>query len=285
MKGTRIRWAEHTHNPFVGCTKISPGCDHCYAEVLTTRFGPSSSAFPAGFTPTFKPHKIVEVRKWAPSRVFCNSLSDPFHADFSDAQRDLVFDEYLHTSKHDYLILTKRTQLMARYFLGPSGWLQRRDLNHLPANMWIGTSIESDRYAFRARILATIPAWVHFLSCEPLLGPLPSLDLSNIQWVIVGGESGLGYRPMDHAWARDLRDRCHGSNTEDPQVAFYFKQSAAPRTEMGMELDGELIEEYPLPHPADRIPTDTRPIANLAIIGRYVGRHAHETPVTVGRLL
>ena len=283
MKGTRIRWSEHTWNAMVGCSKISPGCDHCYAETITVKFGLRS--FPNGFDPTFKPKKLTEpgkfLRSTGPSRVFVNSMSDVHHEDFTVEQIDSVYDAMFAVPEHDYLVLTKRPQRMAAYFLGSGpveGYLARRGLDQMPANIWLGTSIESDRYTFRARHLATIPAVVHFLSLEPLLGPLPSLDLFDIQWAIVGGESGPGYRPMDHQWARDIRDRCKG-NDEDPQLAFYFKQSAAPRTETGMELDGVLIEEYPLEHPADRIAH-----GNPARVGRWTGRHSTPTAtVTVSK--
>jgi protein gp37 len=275
MQETRIRWAEHTWNPTTGCTKISPGCDHCYAETITVKFGTKS--FPNGFTPTYKPGKLTEParfqRKTGPARVFVNSMSDLFHADFTDEQRDTIFDVMLDVP-HEYLVLTKRPQLMAAYFTGPTGYLARRQLDAAPPNLWLGTSIESDRYTFRTKHLTSIPAHVHFLSCEPLLEGLPSLDLTDIEWVIVGGESGPGYRPMDHEWARDLRDRCDAA-----EVAFYFKQSAAPRTEMGMTLDGVFHEEYPLQHPADRAD-----LGGLPTVGRYVGRHSaatETTPVTV----
>ncbi len=274
MKDTRIRWAEHTWNPTTGCDKISPGCDNCYAETITTKFGKGS--FPNGFTPTYKENKIGEpskfLRKSGPSRVFVNSMSDLFHVDFNDEQRDTIFAQMLRV-QHDYLVLTKRPQLMAAYFNGTEdseGWLARNGLKQVPANIWVGTSIENDRYTFRTKSLTSIPAVVHFLSVEPMLGPVPSLDLTNIQWVIVGGESGPGYRPMDHDWARDVRDRCAAA-----EIAFYFKQSAAPRTEMGMTLDGQLIEEYPLVHPDDRTED---------VVGRWTGRHSIAgTAVSVGQ--
>lgn len=246
MKDTKIRWCEHTWNPMSGCTHVSPGCDHCYAEAIATgtRF---ARAFPQGFTPTFKPHKLDDPKRWHPSRVFVNSMSDVHHPDFTTEQIDLVYDAMARWHQHDYLVLTKRPQRMADY------WLDRLDrlaTDMVPANVWLGTSIESDRYTFRADHLRRIPVDVRFLSCEPLLGPLPSLDLAGISWVIVGGESGNGtkdYRPMDHDWARDLRDR-----TATAGAAFFFKQSSAARTEVGIELDGQRIEEYPAPHPAER---------------------------------
>jgi protein gp37 len=125
------------------------------------------------------------------------------------------------------------------------GWLERSNLQQVPPQIWLGSSIESDEFVGRADQLRAIDVPVRFLSLEPLLGPLPSLDLTGISWVIVGGESGPGWRPMDHGWAREIRDRCL-----DAGVAFYFKQSAAWRTEMGQELDGQRWEQYPLPHPA-----------------------------------
>lgn len=287
MQDTRIRWAEHTWNPTTGCSKISPGCDHCYAETITIKFG--RSTFPNGFEPTYKPNKLSEPARFArgkkgPGRVFVNSMSDLHHEDFTDAQRDSIYDTMLEVDSHDYLVLTKRPQLMARYFMGThedsepdtiytNGWLGRRGLDEMPAHIWIGTSIESDRYTFRTKSLTRIPAVVHFLSCEPLITALPSLDLTDIEWCIVGGESGPGYRPMDHEWARELRDRC-----DEAEVAFYFKQSAAPRTEMGMTLDGRLHEEYPLEHPVDRRRS------GQVLIGRWTGRHATETPVQVAMI-
>lgn len=243
MEGTKIRWAENTWNPMTGCTKISPGCDNCYAETIAEKF--RGTAFPNGFLPTYKPQKLTDPAKWAASRVFVNSMSDIHHSDFTTEERDTVYDVMLDVDKHHYLVLTKRPNLMKSYLTGPDGWMARRGIDVLPEHIWIGTSIESDQYVWRADNLRDIPARVRFLSCEPLLAPLPSLDYEGLHWVIVGGESGKGYRPMDHQWAADIRDRC-----AELSIAYYFKQSAAPRTEMGQLLDGNRHEEYPLPHPA-----------------------------------
>lgn len=285
MEGTRIRWAEHTWNPTTGCDKVSPGCDNCYAETIAIKFGPqggNGTSFPNGFTPTYKPQKLGEpakfLRKSGPGRIFVNSMSDLHHADFTDAQRDAIYDVMLTVDAHDYLVLTKRPKQMAAYFCGPDGFLARRGLDSAPAQLWLGTSIENDKYTWRANHLRAIPAVVHFLSVEPMLGPVPSLDLTGIEWVICGGESGNGFRTMDLQWARDLK-----AAVETAGVAFFFKQQSHRQTEAIKHLDGELIEEYPLPHPADRhTPTGGRP-ASLAIVGRYVGRHAadHGTPVVV----
>lgn len=259
MKETKIRWAEHTWNPMTGCTKISPGCDNCYAETIALKF--RGSAFPNGFDPTFKPNKIAEPRRWSPSRIFVNSMSDVFHPSFTQSQKDQVFDEMSDTDQHDYLVLTKRPNLMANYLNGSDGWLSRRGLDRVPDQIWLGTSVESDKYVWRADHLRSIPVQVRFLSCEPLLGPLPGLDYQDLSWIIVGGESGRGYRNMDHQWARDVRDEC-----QDRDIAFYFKQSSAPRTEMGIELDGLLHEEYPFAHPAVH--------GGNRQLGRFTGRHA-----------
>jgi protein gp37 len=246
VKNSKIRWCDHTWNPMSGCTHVSPGCDHCYAEAIATspRFAP---AFPMGFEPTFKPKRVSEPRRLKPGRVFVNSMSDVFHEQFSDEQVDAVFDAMVQYDQHDYLVLTKRPKAMRRHV---ERWLDARQLAAVPERIWLGVSIESDRYAWRADYLRALPVAVRFLSCEPLIGPLPSLDLDSIGWVIVGGESGNGtrdFRPMDHAWARALRDRC-----ADNGVPFYFKQSAGVRTETGLDLDGRRHEEFPRPHPAAR---------------------------------
>ncbi len=248
MKDTKIRWADQTWNPMTGCTKVSPGCDHCYAEAIATKF--SGTAFPRGFEPTFKPTRVGDPRNWRePLRVFVNSMSDVHHPSFSVTEVDAIYDVMAEVDRHDYLILTKRPARMAAHL---RGWLRRRGLAAVPDHIWCGTSIEADRFAFRANYLRQIPVAVRFISAEPLLEALPSLDLSGLSWVIVGGESGPGYRPMDHEWAADLRDRCL-----DAGVAYFFKQSAAPRTEMGIELEGVRWEQWPRPHPTQRVSAST----------------------------
>jgi len=233
-----------------GCTHVSPGCLHCYAEAIATspRF---ANGFPNGFDPTFKPNKLGDPAKWkTPRRVFVNSMSDVHHDAFTRDEIDSVYDAMAEVGRHDYLVLTKRPQAMAKFFLGPDGWLARRGLDRVPTQIWLGTSIESDTYAFRANHLRRIPVDIRFISAEPLLGPLPSLDLTDIDWLIVGGESGNGtkdFRPMDHEWASDLLGLAEASGT-----AFFFKQSSGVRTETGIELNGERIEEWPRPHPVGR---------------------------------
>ena len=239
MKDTKIRWADNTWNAFTGCDEVSPGCDHCYARVIAEKFA-GGPAWPEGFAPMYRPHRLNEPAKWQPGRVFVNSMSDMHHPAFTTEQVDSVYDKMLEIDKHQYLILTKRPKRMAAYMVNEGGWLERHGLYEVPSHIWLGASIESDQYTFRANHLRRIPVRVRFLSCEPLLGPLPSLDLDGIGWVIVGGESGPGFRPMEHAWAGDIRDRCL-----DADVPFYFKQSAAYRTEVGQLLEGERWEQYP----------------------------------------
>lgn len=289
MRDTKIRWAGSSWNPMTGCTEISPGCDRCYAKTIAEpkRGTPS---FPNGFDPTFKPHKLADPGKpsWlrAPRRVFVNSMSDVHHEAFDFDQIDAVYDVMLAYPEHDYLVLTKRPQRMVRYFLGSSrvmaeapdvdpstlhpdpdsprnpGWLARRQLEEVPANIWLGTSIESGAYTFRADHLRRIPAVIRFLSIEPMIGPVLGaearrpLDLTGIGWAIVGGESGVGYRDMPHSWAAAVRDACLAQPSDDP-TAFYFKQSAHRWTERGIDLDDgtgpERWEEYPLPHPPHNV--------------------------------
>ena len=247
MEKTAIRWCDSTWNFLTGCTHVSEECRMCYAEVIATspRF---ANGFPNGFTPTFKAARLGQPASWRqPRRIFVNSMSDMHHQDFTRDQVDAGYDAMVATPRHQYLVLTKRPQRMADYFVGPDGWLERRGLDAVPDHIWLGTSIGLDKYTFRADHLRRIPVGVRFLSCEPLLGPLPSLNLDGIAWVIVGGESGNGtrnFRKMDLDWARDLRDRCAAA-----RVAFFYKQDSGVRTELRIELDGERIEQWPRPHP------------------------------------
>lgn len=243
---TKIRWTDQTWNPVTGCTKVSEGCQHCYAETLALGRLAGKVGYPGlpwtrgneALNVTMHPNRLRQPLSWkVPSRVFVNSMADLFHHLVPSEFLDSVWDVMLALPQHTYQILTKRPERMAEWVLG---WLERTGRDEVPANIWLGTSIELDRWTHRADHLRRIPVPVRFLSCEPLLGPLPSLDLSGLSWVIVGGESGPDYRPMDHDWARDLRDRC-----ADQGIAFYFKQSAARWTERGMDLDGERIEQYP----------------------------------------
>jgi protein gp37 len=268
MKDTKIRWAGATLNVGIGCVAVSPGCDNCYAEKLVGKRA-GMPGWPASFEEgIWKPQKLADVAKWARAgarRIFVNSLSDAHWNRWTTDQIDQLYDGLLAYPMHDYLVLTKRPKEMARFFcgsdatrdntgLGSDGYLARRGLTEVPACLWLGTTIENDRYTFRADWLRRIPVPVRFLSCEPLLGPLPSLDLTGLSWIIEGGESGNGtrnFRPMDWDWARDLRDRCDAAG-----VAFYHKQGSGVRTEMFQELDGVRYEQYPLPHPGLGLPRE-----------------------------
>jgi protein gp37 len=245
-----IEWTDETWNPTVGCSKVSPGCDGCYAINVAHR-----GLTPAhqGLTikrPGERPDWTGEVRQvpdrlhspllWRkPRRIFVDSMSDLFHPEVPVEYIEEVLAVAAASPRHTYQILTKRPQRMREVLDAPmrggmvAGAAQQRGLTHMLEripmsewwplrNVWLGTSIESDRYAFRADHLRATPAAVRFLSLEPLLGPLPSLDLTGIDWVIIGGESGPGARPMHPEWVRDIRDRC-----VEAGVAFFFKQWGA----------------------------------------------------------
>lgn len=237
---TAIEWTDETWNPVVGCSKTSPGCDNCYAigvahramqpahEGLTIRTERGTD-----WTGEVRclPERLEQPLRWRkPRKVFVNSMSDLFHPSVPYRFIREVFNTMRccngqvtangkRMPSHTFQVLTKRPQRMAQLARDRSlGFNPERP----PANVWLGTSIESDRYAFRANHLRATPAAVRFLSLEPLLGPLPSLDLTGIDWVIVGGESGPGARPMHPQWVRDIRDRCI-----DAGVPFLFKQWGA----------------------------------------------------------
>ena len=224
MNQTKISWANVTINFAHGCSKVSPGCDHCYAETLSLRYGWTKKEWTgqnAKDNVQLKPHRLKEPYKLKqPSRIFVNSMSDMFHPQIPDDYIAQVFAVMNDCSQHTFQILTKRPRRAAKWS-GPWG-----------ENIWQGVSVENRKTLHRIDTLRECGAKTRFLSLEPLLEDLGELDLSGIHWVIVGGESGRGYRPMCHSWARDIRDQC-----VDKGVAFFFKQSAAYRTEMGTELE------------------------------------------------
>ena len=233
-ESTIIAWTTRTWNPWRGCTKISPGCKNCYMFTAQERYGRN-------------PKEVVRTKTWGDpvkwqrqaaaagetEMVFTCSWSDWFHAD-ADEWRDEAWALVRRCPNLQFQILTKRSDRIEAHL--PADWGEGYP------NVWLGVSIESDEYTFRADHLRDIPAAVRFISAEPLLTPLSSLNLANIDWLIAGGESGPGWRPMDHAWAIDLQEKCSRSGT-----AFFFKQSAAPRTEMGIELNGKVVRAFPTP--------------------------------------
>lgn len=253
MAKSRIEWTEETWNPVTGCTKVSPGCDNCYAERLALRLQAMGNArYVNGFELTLHPDKIDDPLKWKrPRVVFVNSMSDLFHPDVPDEFIWSVFDTMAEADWHTFQVLTKRPQRACDLFDGYT----------LPRNVWIGTSIELDKYTFRANYLRKIDAKIRFLSCEPLLGPLPSLDFTDLGWIIVGGESGPGHRPMEADWVRDLRER---SIAHD--VPFFFKQWGGRTPKAGgRELDGRIWDQ--MPHHEDTViaPTSFTPTGEVPI--------------------
>jgi protein gp37 len=241
-----IEWTDATWNPVTGCSKVSPGCAHCYAETLSLRFGWSRFPWTPENAPAnviLHPERLDQPLHWRePRRVFVNSMSDLFHELVPDTFVHAVFDRMARADWHSYQILTKRPERMVD--LVGSYYARRPGLRPLP-HVWLGVSIENDRWTSRADALRQTTAAVRFISAEPLLGPLPTLDLAGIDWLIVGGESGRGARPMRPEWARHLQ-----SQTLAEGVSFFFKQwgGRTPKA-AGRELDGRTWDQYPRPNP------------------------------------
>lgn len=231
MSKTKIEWTKRTWNPIRGCSRISDGCRHCYAESIAARFSGEDQPFHlfadrsrSGSKWTGKveliEHKLFEPMSWRePSLIFVNSMSDLFHEALSHTDIASVFGVMVAAQHHTFQVLTKRAHRMADWFS------RRRDVGAMPLpleNVWCGVSVENqDAHDERVPYLQSVPARVRFLSCEPLLGPI-RLDLNGIHWVIVGGESGPGARPMKPDWVRAIRDQCL-----DVGVPFFFKQWGA----------------------------------------------------------
>jgi protein gp37 len=226
-----IEWTEATWNPTSGCTKVSPGCDRCYAERITRRF---PKTFPNGFKLTLRPDALDIPLRWKrPRTIFVNSMSDLFHADVPEDYLQLVFDVMRRTPHHTYQVLTKRAERLARV-AARLPW---------PENVWIGVSVESPAYAWRIDYLRRVDATIRFVSAEPLLAPLPNLNLHGVDWLIAGGESQTGCRPAEIAWFRDLRDQCSRAG-----VAFFLKQLGGHPSKRGGDaaiVDGRRWTDLP----------------------------------------
>jgi len=245
---TGIEWTDATWNPMTGCTKITAGCDHCYAAELAwtkTRdvylkripVKDTSENRANPFAPRFWEDRLEQPLRWKdPRRIFVNSMSDVFHAHFSLDMVQRVFDVMRRAPQHQFQVLMKR----------PERALRMAPYLPWPPNVWMGASVETMDVARRVDALRQMPAAVRFISAEPLLGPLDTLDLTGIHWVIGGGESGRGFRPPKVGWARGLRDLCQQSG-----VAFFWKQWGGFTPKAGGRLlDGREWNEYPTSHPA-----------------------------------
>jgi protein gp37 len=234
---TAIEWTDATWNPITGCSKLSPGCDNCYAERFSERFtGVPNHPFENGFALTLRPLRLEQPLHWRqPRMVFVNSMSDLFHKDVPRPFISKVFDTMERANWHTFQILTKRSSLMRDFLRG------RYSDQSAPSHMWFGVSIEDGRRISRLRHLQQAPATIRFLSIEPLIGSVGKLDLSGIDWVIVGGESGPKARPMERAWVREIRDQCRQA-----KVAFFFKQWGGFRPKSGgRKLDGREWSQFP----------------------------------------
>lgn len=231
---SHIEWTEYTWNPVTGCTKISQGCKHCYAERMAKRLhAMQNPRYQDGFNVTLHDDLVDLPRSWKKGRlVFVNSMSDMFHEDIPLSFISKVFKTMAECPQHTFQVLTKRSERL-RELAPVLPWTE---------NIWMGVSVEDKRVVQRVRDLSATPALVKFLSCEPLIGPLPHLPLNQIDWVIVGGESGPKARLMKQRWVEDIQHQC---SVDD--VAFFFKQWGGVRKHTtGRELNGRTYDEMPL---------------------------------------
>ena len=237
-----IEWTQATWNPTTGCDRTSPGCDRCYALTLSKRLkamgnpkyqtdGDPRTSGP-GFSLTLHEDVLQLPKRWAtPRLIFVNSMSDLFHPDVPEEYIERVFDVMAETPRHTYQVLTKRSKRLTE-MAAKLPW---------PSNVWMGVSVESATYRFRIDHLREVPAATRFLSIEPLIGPVGELDLHGVHWVIVGGESGAGARPVAYEWIVEIRDQCLAAG-----VPFFFKQWGGRTPKAGgRQLDGERWDEMP----------------------------------------
>jgi len=233
MAQTKIEWTDATWNPVTGCNKISPGCKHCYAERLANRLlAMGQSNYRNGFEVTLQPQMLEHPLQWkTPKRIFVNSMSDLFHKDVPTSYIKQVFKVMNLAHWHQFQVLTKRSERVLEL---------NSELKWAP-QIWMGVSVESDKYKHRINDLRQTGAHIKFLSLEPLLGPLSKLNLRGIDWAIVGGESGPGARPIDQNWVVDIRDQCLKSG-----VPFFFKQwGGVQKKRTGRTLDGRTWDQMP----------------------------------------
>lgn len=235
---TKIEWTDATWNPVRGCTKVSPGCKHCYAEAFAERFrGVKGHPYEQGFDLRLVPSKLLEPFSWAsPSMVFVNSMSDLFQADVTDEYIIRVVEVMMKANWHTYQVLTKRSERLKQMLNGPLRFATAT------RHIWWGVSVEDRQYGKpRIEHLRETLAEVKFLSIEPLLEDLGEIDLSSMDWVIVGGESGRGARPMEEAWVDSLLRYCRKY-----KVPFFFKQwGGVQKKKTGRELRGKTYDEFP----------------------------------------
>lgn len=241
MKTSKIEWTEATWNPSIGCTKVSEGCANCYAEVMAKRLQAMGvEDYKDGFTFKILPHRLeIPLKVKKPTKFFVNSMSDLFHEKMPDEFLDKIFEIIKKTPQHTYQILTKRAESMARYFKNKK----------IPQNVWLGVTVENKRAKARIDCLRSIGARIRFLSIEPLLEDVGEINLGNIDWAIVGGESGFNARPMQEEWVVKIKKQCEMQGT-----AFFFKQWGAwgadgirrNKKANGRKLLNKVWEAYPL---------------------------------------
>lgn len=236
-ESTSIEWTDATWNPVTGCTKISAGCDNCYAARFSERFrGVPGHPFETGFDLTLRPARLLQPLAWKrPRMIFVNSMSDLFHKQIPKSHISAVFDTMERANWHTYQVLTKRSSLMQKFMN------DRYKDRSPPMHIWLGVSVENDPAKSRIAHLQRANAGVRFLSIEPLIAPVGKLCLDNVHWVIVGGESGPRARPMKEEWALDIRNQCVKA-----RVPFFFKQwgGRSPKTG-GRVLDGKTWSQFP----------------------------------------
>lgn len=233
MSSSKIEWTESTWNPVTGCSKISPGCANCYAERMAKRLqAMGQQNYAKGFEVTTHPHMLDLPLRWnKPKMIFVNSMSDLFHEKVPEQFILEIFQIMKKASWHTFQVLTKRSSRLAEIAVRLP-W---------PKNVWMGVTIENSDCAFRLEHLKSVPSALRFLSMEPLLGPVANMDLAGIDWVIVGGESGPGARPMAKEWILDIRKQCNNAD-----VSFFFKQwGGINKKSAGRLLDGKLYNAIP----------------------------------------